>query len=240
MFTGLIQHTGVVAALEGVEFGAHLWLDPRGWAHRPSIGDSIAVDGCCLTVAAIDPRGWRFDVIRQTIEVTALAGWMVGRRVNLEHSATPTTMLGGHVVQGHIDGVGTVERVERDATQWRVRVSAPPPVMRLVVDRGSVTLDGVSLTVAGLEPSEVGVEGLARPTCSTCPTCPTWFEVALIPTTLRETNLGERRAGERVNIETDCIVRAVAHLLAWRDGERPLTFPASSADPSRPAASGSA
>lgn len=206
VFTGLVQHTGVVAFVEPVDFGAHLWIDPRAWSHRPSAGDSIAVDGCCLTVAALEPRGWRFDVIRQTLDVTALGAWSSGRRVNLEHSATPTTLLGGHIVQGHVDGVGTVVAIRRDATQWRVRVAAAEPVLRLIVDRGSVTLDGVSLTVAGLEPPTAVA---ARPT---------WFEVALIPTTLRETNLGERQPGDRVNIETDCVVRAVAHLMTWRGG----------------------
>ncbi|MFO0872851.1 MAG: riboflavin synthase [Phycisphaerales bacterium] len=241
MFTGLVEQTGFVAALERVDFGARLWIDPRGWSHSPSPGDSIAVDGCCLTVAALESPGWRFDVVRQTLEVTTLGSFAAGRRVNLERSATPSTLLGGHIVQGHVDGNGTLESVTRDATQWRVRVVPPPTFMRLVVDRGSIAVDGVSLTVAGIGPHGEAVAAATpssaalsiqstpstssdrrdrsthatRSTSATPSVRPTWFDVALIPTTLARTTLGERTAGDRVNLESDCVVRAVAALMEW-------------------------
>lgn len=206
VFTGLVEAQGRVESMRGVEFGAELLVQPLHWHHRATLGDSIAVDGCCLTVAAIHPvpgaHTLRFDVIRQTLEATALGDLKSGRTVNLEASATPSTLLGGHIVQGHVDGVGSVLGVQRDPTQWRLRIATPAPLGPLVVARGSIAVQGVSLTVAAVEP-------VARPQ---------WFEVALIPTTLEKTTLGSLREGDRVNLESDCLVRAVAHLLRWRDG----------------------
>lgn len=206
VFTGLVEQTGRVAAVHRVEFGLSLEIDPGGWAYAPANGDSIAVDGCCLTVAGVSDSGggrrFRFDVIRQSLEVTTLGELAEGALVNLEACATPTTLLGGHLVQGHVDGVGEVLSVMRDPTQWRLRIEPPLSLRPLVVDKGSIAVAGVSLTVAAVEPVDR----------------PSWFEVALIPTTLAKTNLAERREGDRVNLESDCIVRAVAHLLRWQRG----------------------
>ena len=213
VFTGLIEELGRVASVRPVEGGIVLEIDPAGWSHRPTLGESIAVNGCCLTVArspgahpATAGAGTtghllRFDVIRQTLEATTLAGLGPGQRVNLEASATPTTRLGGHIVQGHIDGIGTVLAVTRDPTQWRLRISTPEDLGPLVVHRGSIAVDGVSLTVAAVEPCDR----------------PSWFEVALIPTTLEKTTLGERGVGDRVNLESDVMMRGVVHALRWRD-----------------------
>ena len=194
MFTGIVQHLGRVAAFDRNDFGARLRVDPVDWRHQPAHGESIAVDGCCLTIAG---RSFEFDVIRQTLEVTALGRLKVGDRVNLEHAVTPTTMLGGHIVQGHVDGVGTVSEVNSDPTQWRLRISPPARLMEEIVEKGSVAVSGVSLTVAA--------------------TGPDWFEVALIPTTLELTNLGTLKVGDEVNLETDYIAKVVVNYLRRRE-----------------------
>jgi riboflavin synthase len=193
MFTGIVQHLGRVAAFDRNDFGARLRVDPCGWRHRPSHGESIAVNGCCLTVAG---TLFEFDVIRQTLEVTALGRLAVGDRVNLEHAVTPTTMLGGHIVQGHVDGVGVVNSVVSDPTQWRLRITPPAALMEEIAAKGSIAVSGVSLTVAA--------------------TGPDWFDVALIPTTLELTNLGMLKAGDTVNLETDSIAKVVVNYLRRR------------------------
>lgn len=205
MFTGLVQTRGEVvevSAASGPGGGARLVVVARGWGgegeHRPAHGDSIAVNGCCLTVAGAGAgsagRGWlAFDVVPQTLSMTTLGGWGVGKVVNLEHAVTATTLLGGHLVQGHVDGVGEVVSVDqRDG--WRVRVAAPKGVASALVPQGSVAVDGVSLTIARVEGEE--------------------FEVALIPVTLQVTTLGELRAGSKVNVEADVIAKQVARVVA--------------------------
>ncbi|MHC4421185.1 MAG: riboflavin synthase, partial [Planctomycetota bacterium] len=169
MFSGIVEQLGVVTACEPCEFGAILYVDPAGWSHHPAAGDSISVNGCCLTMT--DPgerRGeLRFDVIRQTLRLTTLGGLGPGDRVNLEPAVTPATMLSGHMVQGHIDGVGVVRGVTDLPSERRLRIEPPLPLMEYLVDKGSIAADGVSMTVA-----EVGE---------------TWFEMALIPTTIAKT-----------------------------------------------------
>lgn len=190
MFTGLVQQLGKMVTLERVAFGAAMTIDPRGWRHRPVVGESIAVNGCCLTVAAMQPDDrLRFDVIHQTLEATTLGELLPGDDINLEHAVTPVTLLGGHIVQGHVDGVGVVTLVKADPEQWRVRIEPPPELMDSIIERGSIAVQGVSLTLA-----TVG-DG--------------WFEVALIPTTLDLTNLARLKSGCRVNLETDYIAKTV-------------------------------
>jgi len=197
MFTGLVQHLGRIDSSAPRQDGGGrlLGVSIAGWSHRPAHGESIAVNGCCLTVAAVDDEMVRFDVISQTLMVTTLGELQPGDSANLEHAVTLTTMLGGHVVQGHVDGVGTVRQVTRDASQHRMRIEPPTQgaVMRLIVDKGSIAVNGVSLTVAG-----TGVD---------------WFDVALIPTTLERTNLGNLREGDRVNLEYDYIAKLVVNCL---------------------------
>ncbi len=192
MFTGIVEHQGAVAALRPEPWGARLEIDPRGWQHVPRDGDSVSVNGCCLTVVGSPAPGaaLRFDVIPQTLGLTTIGALAAGELVNLEHAATAATLLGGHLVQGHVDGVGTVALVSTAGGEWRTRVSAPPGFMEHVVERGSVAVDGVSLTVA-----TVG-EG--------------WFEVALIPATLAKTTLRDRAPGSRVNLEADALAKMVA------------------------------
>jgi riboflavin synthase len=192
MFTGIVEYQGRVAALRTQPWGARLEVDPCGWPHVPRAGDSVAVNGCCLTAVDAPSPGapLRFDVVPQTLSLTTLGALRAGDAVNLEHAATASTLLGGHLVQGHVDGVGEVVSVSRDGGEWRTRVAAPASVAPYLVERGSVTVDGVSLTAAALG------EG--------------WFEVCLIPATLAKTTLRERLAGSRVNLEADALARMVA------------------------------
>jgi riboflavin synthase alpha subunit len=191
MFSGIVEQLGVVTACEPCEFGRTLFVDPAGWTHRPAAGDSISVNGCCLT--ATDPGDrvgeLRFDVIQQTLRMTTLGELKEGSRVNLEPAVTPTTMLSGHIVQGHVDGVGTVRAVTDLPSERRLRIEPPPPLMEFMIPKGSVAADGVSMTLA-----ETG---------------DSWFELALIPTTIERTTLGIVGAGDRVNLEADCVVKAV-------------------------------
>ncbi|MEN0019465.1 MAG: riboflavin synthase, partial [Planctomycetota bacterium] len=176
-------------------------LPDNGWAGDPRTdaiahGASIAISGCCLTVAeAPDGKTLAFDVIPETLEKTTLGGLTEGDRVNLEPAATATTALDGHIVQGHVEGTGRVVRIDTD-DGWRVRIAAERPLMEAIVPKGSVTIDGVSLTIAAVEPGDDDGG---------------WFEVALIPTTLELTTLGGLSEGSRVNLETDAMVRAVVH-----------------------------
>lgn len=200
MFTGLIEHTGRVDQIHPSPAGVRLVIDPAGWTHRPALGDSIAINGCCLTVAQIDnpdaadSTRWAFDAIPETLAKTTLSGFQPGRAVHLEHAARADTLLGGHIVQGHIDAVGEVIAVHRGA-DWRLRVHAPAEVLDATVPKGSIALDGVSLTVADLDFDE------------------SWFEVALIPVTLTKTALYLLAPGDRVNLEADVMTKAVVEHL---------------------------
>ena len=199
MFTGLIQHVAEVQGVRPSETGRCLELDAGAWAHVPGKGDSISVDGCCLTVASVTGSVLQFDVVTQTLEMTTLGRLEVGARVNLEHAARADSLLGGHIVQGHVDGVGEVVAVEEGA-DWRVRIAAPRGVYEHLCMRGSITVNGVSLTVAQVAGEE--------------------FEVALIPTTLQETNLRDLVHGSQVNLEADIIAKLVAQQVERILGER--------------------
>ncbi len=207
VFTGLIQAVGRILTIEPRPSGLRLVVDPQGWDHRPSPGDSIAVNGCCLTVAeppgpasasgdgsATGQLALAFDVVAETLSKTTLGSLRTGGRVNLEHAVRADTLMGGHFVQGHVDGVARVARVQADASDWRVALIPPAGLLDVIVPKGSVTLEGVSLTVAEL------IDG--------------GFEVALIPTTLRLTTLGDLRVGDGVNIEADMLAKAVVHFLS--------------------------
>ena len=206
MFTGIVQQVGVVATVTRSGCGRTLHIDPGGGEAVAAPGDSVAVNGCCLTVTPPDPgsaddaaaaRVLRFDVIQQTLRTTALGGLAVGDAVNLEPAVTAATLMSGHLVQGHIDGVGTVRSIRVDAGEHRVRLEPPPELMEFIVDKGSIAIDGVSLTVASIGE--------------------TWFEVALIPTTLDLTNLGGLREAGRVNIEADYVAKIVVNWMRRRD-----------------------
>jgi riboflavin synthase len=165
------------------------------------VGDSIALNGCCLTVVATGAQTYAVDVVEESLRVTALGGLQPGDRVNLERSVRLADRLGGHLVQGHIDGVATLVGREPLADgSMALRFEAPPAVMRYVVYKGSVAVDGVSLTVAGVDPTTSS------------------FSIAIIPHTQAVTTLGVRQIGEQVNVETDVIARYVERLLDQSPG----------------------
>jgi riboflavin synthase len=193
VFTGLIQDVGTVESVERGADGARIRI-ATALAGEIAPGDSVAVDGVCLT--ATDARGDSFgaEAMNQTLDVTALAGIAEGDRVNLELAMKASDRLGGHVVQGHVDGVGEIAAVEDDGFARRVRVSLGPEPLRYVVERGSIALNGVSLTVAALGED--------------------WVEVSLIPETLERTNFGAAEAGRKINVECDVIAKYVERLVS--------------------------
>lgn len=199
MFTGIVEELGTVAAVERQGDALRLTVRATTALEGTAPGDSIAVNGCCLTVAERTDDTWTADVMQETLDKTSLAGVQPGDRVNLERAVTPQTRLGGHIVQGHVDGVGTV-LARRPSEHWEVvEISLPGHLARYLVDKGSITVDGVSLTVV-----EAGDDR---------------FTVSLIPETLARTTLGLRQAGDRVNLEADVIAKHVEKLLAHRAGE---------------------
>jgi len=196
MFTGIVEELGTVAAVEDQGDAIRLSIHAQHVLTDVGLGDSIAVNGCCLTVAEHDGDTWTADVMQETLDKTSLAGVRPGDRVNLERAVTPTTRLGGHIVQGHVDGVGVVRR-RTPSEHWEVvEVEMPPELGRYLVDKGSVTVDGVSLTVV-----EAGADA---------------FTVSLIPETLARTTLGSRQPGDRVNLEVDVLAKHVEKLLQSR------------------------
>lgn len=255
MFTGIVQATGQITQVRRHRQGVRLGVRPTRWSHVPAVGDSISVSGCCLTVAEpVDASDscFMFDVVPETLRKTHLGDLRIGDRVNLEHAATPGTLLGGHLVQGHVDGVAAVVSVQRPrvvrgrggrtrrgaqdvAGEWRLRIGVPWPsqrrsdpsagdLMQYIVPKGSICVDGTSLTVAGLwEDEETELEHGDRPLSIAPPG--RGFEVALIPETLRKTTLGKLRGGDVVNLEVDSVAKTVVNWLRWReqssDGVRP-------------------
>jgi riboflavin synthase len=193
MFTGLIEDVGRVESLDRTSDGARLRISTQ-LAPEIAEGDSVAVNGCCLTATAVTGNGFETEAMNQTLDVTALGGIATGSRVNLELAMKASDRLGGHIVQGHVDGVGIVLQAADDGFARRVRVELPQELLRYVVDRGSITLNGVSLTVADLGDS--------------------WAEVSLIPETLERTNLGDLAPGDRLNVECDVIAKYVERLMS--------------------------
>lgn len=192
MFTGLIAEVGSVEAIDRNEAGARLRIAADvGGELAP--GDSVAVSGACLTAVDPGPGGFAADVMNQTLELTALGALAPGSPVNLEPAVRASDRLGGHIVQGHVDGTGRVAAVTEDGFARRVRVELPEGLERYVVERGSIALNGVSLTVAGIEGRIV--------------------EVSLIPETLQRTTFGTIGAGNPVNVEVDVIARHAERLL---------------------------
>ncbi|MCB9844769.1 MAG: riboflavin synthase [Phycisphaeraceae bacterium] len=200
MFTGLVSAVGTITSVEPTPTGLRLTIEAPGWAHSPALGESIAVRGCCLTVSECRGAFLCFDVVPETLARTTLGAASPGSRCNLEASVTPSTLLGGHLVQGHVDGLGRVLGVDSSAGQHRVRIEVPDPLAEFLTPKGSVAVDGVSLTVAALNPAE------------------RWFEVALIPSTLRDTTLNELAAGNSVNLEMDLIAKTIIHWARFWSG----------------------
>ena len=193
MFTGIIEAVGTLAALEPRGSQVGVVIEAPSVASGVRVGDSIAVNGACLTVTKIDAGRLHFDAVRETLERTSLGDQRVGARVNVERAMRADGRLDGHIVQGHVDGTGRVDALDRDGDDVRFRVRCGAEIARYLVPKGSVAIDGVSLTVVGV--SDGG------------------FDVAVIPHTLAETNLGDRRPGDRVNLEADVLGKYVVHYL---------------------------
>lgn len=201
MFTGIIEEMGEITAIAPSGDGWRLTVRAPRAAADAVHGESIAVSGVCLTVVGSTADTFDTDVMKQTLDVAAIGSATVGTRVNIEKAMPVGARLGGHIVQGHVDGTGDVLEV-RPGAQWSVlRISLPADLAPLVVDKGSISVDGTSLTVSA-------VSAPADPS--------PWFEVSLIPETLAATTLGIRAVGDRVNLETDILARHVERLLAFR------------------------
>jgi riboflavin synthase len=202
MFTGIVKELGQVDAVESSADGARLRVR-AGLASELGEGDSVAVNGACLTATSIEGDAFKADVMRQTLELTTLGQLEAGSQVNLELPLRASDRLGGHVVQGHVDGTATVADVGDDGFAKRVRLDLPEDLLPYVVEHGSIAIEGVSLTVAAL--AREGVE------------------VSLIPETLERTTLGALERGQRVNVECDVLARYVRRQLEADSGLSPLS-----------------
>lgn len=191
MFTGIIHQTGSILSVADVAAGKRISMRAQNANHV--VGESIAVNGCCLTVADITDGILSFDVIPETLEKTNLGALRSGDIVHVERSLRAGDPIDGHFVQGHVDGAGKLIGQVADGTQWRLRVEAPKELARYLIPKGSIAIDGVSLTLALIEGAE--------------------FEVALIPTTLALTTLGKKQVNYRFNLECDSMVKTVISYL---------------------------
>ncbi len=221
MFTGIVEELGEVVTVEDREDAARLTVRGPIVTGDASRGDSIAINGVCLTVVGTSDGTFTADVMRETLDRSSLGGLVPGTPVNLERPLRFDGRLGGHLVQGHVDGTGTI--ISRSpAEHWDVvRIALSPQLVRYVVEKGSVAVDGVSLTVSALADGPGEQHAQAPPQSiqgGRPPQGPPqeWFEVSLIPTTLELTTLGRKKPGETVNLEVDVIAKYVERLLAGR------------------------
>lgn len=197
MFTGIVQAKAKVKSIEPRPFGRRLIIDRANWRPPnddvPGHGDSICISGVCLTVVESTESTLSFDVIIETLNKTTLGDLQPGSAVNIEPSVTPHQPLGGHFMQGHVDATGEIASVTDSDGEWRVAIRPPAHLMAYIVPKGSIAIDGISLTIASVTDDT--------------------FDVALIPTTLELTTLGNARVGDKVNLETDILARTIVHQL---------------------------
>ena len=194
MFTGIVRELGRVVDVGGSDAGLTLAVAAPATAAATTVGDSVAIGGVCLTAEAVEDGAMRFHAVRETLDRTTLRRVSAGDAVNVEPALRAGEPLGGHLVQGHVDGVGAVRSVERAGDGARIAFDAPPDILRYCVEKGSITVDGVSLTVAALDDDT--------------------FSVALVPHTLSATTLGAVATGDAVNLEVDVLAKYVERLLA--------------------------
>lgn len=194
MFTGIIEELGAVRSIETRGENARIVIGARIVTEGTNHGDSIAVNGVCLTALDIQPDSFAADVSRETLSRSTLGNLEPGTAVNLERAVTPATRLGGHIVQGHVDARGTFAQVEDHGESWTMRIGYPKDIGRYLVFKGSVAVEGISLTIAGLTDE--------------------YFEIAIIPKTWEVTNLSRLKPGDGVNLEVDVIAKYVERLLA--------------------------
>lgn len=193
MFTGIVEEIGILQAVERGSQSAVLHIQCEKVLEGTKVGDSIAVNGVCLTVTSLKGDGYTADVMAETLDRSSLGGLKRGSRVNLERAMAADGRFGGHIVAGHIDGTGKIEDIKRDETAVWYRVSSEPAVLRYIVEKGSITIDGISLTVARVTDED--------------------FSVSIIPHTQANTVLADRKIGDVVNLETDIIGKYVEKLL---------------------------
>ena len=193
MFTGIVEEVGTIKNIKRGQHSAVLTIQAKTVLEGTRIGDSIAVNGICLTVTRLFPDGFSADVMHETLNRSSLAGLAAGSMVNLERAMAANGRFGGHIVAGHVDGVGHIANIRRDDTAVWYTVHAGPEILRYVVEKGSIAIDGISLTVAAVGERE--------------------FSISAIPHTVRQTVLHHRRKGDLVNLETDIIGKYVEKLL---------------------------
>lgn len=197
MFTGIIEAVGRIAAIETLGGDRSMRFEVAGYLDGVRPGDSIAVNGVCLTAIDLDERHFSADLSAETLGLTTAGAWVAGRRVNLEKALTASKPLGGHLVSGHVDGIGRLVERHEDARSWRFRFEVPHALARYIARKGSICIDGVSLTVNDVDGDRFGVN--------------------IIPHTLDQTTLGELQAGDPVNLEVDLVARYLERLLSARE-----------------------
>ncbi len=196
MFTGIIEELGSIASFEKLTSGARMRIAARTVTDGTKDGDSIAVNGVCLTALDVSSAGFTADVSAETLNVTTLGRLRTGSAVNLERAVTPTTRLGGHIVQGHVDARGRFLGALQEGDFWTVKIGFPNEVARYLIYKGSVAVEGISLTVAKLDED--------------------YFEIAIIPKTWNVTNLSTLKVGDEVNLEADMIAKYVERILGQK------------------------
>jgi len=195
VFTGIVEEQGTVSSIESHGSGVRIVIDATTVLSDVEMGASIAVNGCCLTVVEFSGAHWAADAVPETMDRTNLGRLTAGDQVNLERPMQPTSRMGGHIVQGHIDGIASILAIDaQDDGSWRYRFGLSPELAGYVVEKGSIALDGISLTIAAIGPD--------------------WFEMAIIPHTASVTNLGKRSPGDVVNVEVDILAKYVERQLA--------------------------
>ena len=203
MFTGIVEEIGIIRAIHRGRASAALSIGAEAVLADLKVGDSVAVNGVCLTATAVEAHGFTADVMHETLNRSSLGTLVSGSHVNLERAMAANGRFGGHIVSGHIDGTGRVCAIRRDDNAVWYTVSASPALLRYIVEKGSITIDGISLTVAAV--TETG------------------FSISAIPHTAAVTILGEKRIGDTVNLETDIIGKYVEKLLQPRKPEAPAS-----------------
>ena len=193
MFTGIVEEVGTLKAIRKGAHSAVLEIQAKVVLEDIHLGDSIAVNGVCLTATSFSPSGFTADVMHETLNRSALSALRPGSRVNLERAMAANGRFGGHIVAGHVDGVGTVRRIEKDDNAIWYTIAAGPEILRYVVEKGSITIDGISLTVARVDSDS--------------------FAISAIPHTVSVTVLADRKPGDQVNLETDIVGKYVEKLL---------------------------
>ncbi|HBR94618.1 MAG TPA: riboflavin synthase [Opitutae bacterium] len=194
MFTGIVEETGKVISFEETENAWRLILEAHAVTKDLQLGDSVAVNGCCLTAVAFSENRIEFDLLEESKRLTSIGGVGPGAKVNLERALLPSTRMGGHFVSGHVDGTGVIEAIEPRGKDFFFRIQCEPDKLRYIVHKGSITVDGISLTVAEVDDSG--------------------FAIWLIPHTMEVTNLHTKKVGDRVNLENDLIAKYVEKLFA--------------------------